>query len=157
MSTVADYIGRTYDVMAFQGATAAGVDVPLTGVLADESSGGTICTGIQKLAQCWLLEFLTELGSVPYEAGAGTEFLTTCRSGAIQTETDIYVAFGFAAARVARNLQAVETDETPTDEQLQDAELLNVILAPGQISLRVTITSVAGAAREVILPIPVTP
>ena len=65
MSTVADYIGRTVDVSAFHGVEATG-EVQLRQVLAETESSGLVITGIQKLAQRFVLEFLTDQGSMKY-------------------------------------------------------------------------------------------
>ena len=60
MSTVADYVGRTVDVVAYQGSGLGG-ERQLTQSLGREEDGkGQINTGIVKLGQRFLLELLTE-------------------------------------------------------------------------------------------------
>ena len=59
MSEIPKYIGRSIDVLAFRGGQRAG-DVLLEQSLADQFSTGEICTGLQKLAQRFILALLTE-------------------------------------------------------------------------------------------------
>lgn len=150
MSTVADYIGRTYDVLAFRGADAT-KQVELSQTLADE--GGEICTGIQKLAQKWLLEMLTMQGSMPFLPTRGTTFLTAAFQGRLQTELDVRTAFALAAADIKDNLSKDYTDNTPDDERLESSTLLSVTINPDGLAISVRLLSLAGTTRAVILPI----
>ena len=72
MSTVADYVGRTIDVLAYDGAVPAG-EVLLEQIMAQPGEGGKIATGMQKLAQRFILELFTETGSQLYFPNRGTE------------------------------------------------------------------------------------
>ena len=62
--SLADFANRKYDYLALQNVT-TGQDTRVGLVLYAEDNSGRICVGIQKLAQRWALEFLTELGSMP--------------------------------------------------------------------------------------------
>lgn len=155
MSTVADYSGRVVDVVVFQGVLGGGARAELVQALATETSGGTICTGIQKLAQWYIITLCQDLGSVPYDPEQGSRLLASFSNGSIRTETDVYMAFGFAHAPVERYLQGLETDDMPDDERLASAELVRVTLEPGRVALTIRILSVAGTSREEILPIEV--
>jgi hypothetical protein len=150
MATLADYSGRTHDVCAFQGQRPRGEALlaqTMTG------GGGLICTGIAKLAQRYVLEFLTERGSMPYRAGRGCDFMTKLRLGYLRHESDVFAAFALASADVLDNLLDDEADATPADERLASATLAGVQIFPGYCNLRIGLTTVAGAGREVILPI----
>lgn len=154
MTTILDYTGRTYDVSAFQGVQPIG-DVPLEQSLWDAGSGGAICTGIQKLAQWFVIEVLLERASMPYDPDRGNDFLHGFTSGAYRTETDIMVGFGLAAGAVQARALLVETADTPADERFAAASLTSVQIQEGGAVLHVRLTSRAGAARAIILPIPV--
>lgn len=153
---IIDYKDRTYDVMAFQDVRQYG-DTLLTMALFDAKTGGTISTGIQKLSQRWILEFLTELGSMPGLPTRGTTFMTLVRQGRIRTYNDVSSNFIFSALSARLNLQQEETDDWPDDERIGTAELVSVEFAPGYANLKVELISLAGTARQVILPIATLP
>lgn len=156
MSTIADYLNRRVDVLAFPGAKPAGM-VPLgQDVLLD---GGRLCVGVQKLAQRWLLEFVTIRGTVRYAPARGTDFLAELRAGGLRTEADVRTAFLAARLQVAKALRAEDAaDDGPDDEKYANAALLSVAVRPDRtLVLTVDITSLAGASRKVILPLTVGP
>ena len=164
--SVAQYQGRRFDVLAFRGARASG-EVQLSQTLFDEDtnnsifdsvSGGEVCTGTQKLAQRWALEFLTERGSMPFHmATRGSSFMRNARQGRIRTEFDVHSFFNFAAQQVQTNLINEETDEMQDDERFDRAVLTRNTIFEGALQLYVTITSLAGDTAEVILPITIIP
>lgn len=151
-----DYKDRVYDVMAFQDVKRFG-DAPLTMALFDAKTGGTIGTGSQKLAQRWILEFLTEVGSMPGLPNRGTEFMTRVRQGRIRTYNDVSSNFIFSELSARLNLQQEEADDWPLEERISSAELVSVEFAPGYANLKVELISLAGDARQVILPIATLP
>jgi hypothetical protein len=59
-----DYARRKYDFLSLQNVNTAR-ETKLGLALYSEDTAGKLCVGIQKLAQRWLLEFLTEIGSMP--------------------------------------------------------------------------------------------
>lgn len=146
------YAGRQYDVLALRGATAVG-STELSQSLFDEQSNGEICVGIQKLAQRWVMEFLTELGSMRFLPNRGCRFVTDLRRGRLRRQVDVVTSFGFSAFTIAANLQQEETTDMPDDERFDKAELLDITVAQDSISLSVNVLSLAGTSRAVILPI----
>lgn len=152
MTTVADYQGRTYDVMAFQGVTPEG-NALLSQTLTGAEDGGTIATGVQKLAQRFLIEFLHDVGSVPYSRSRGSSFMPTFRAGAMRTELDVAAAFALAVGEVQTHLASLETAADPDDERFQDAELQHIGITFDRLELHINVTSRAGDARRVILPL----
>jgi hypothetical protein len=153
MSTIADYQGRTIDVLAFQPKERT---TELAQALAADGSGGLICTGIQKLSQRWVLEFLTPVGSIPYLTTRGCAFIAQLRSGIIRTEMDVAAFFYSSASQVAVNLITEDRDTDPSDERYSNVSLEGFsITGDRNLVLNVLITSVAGTTREVILPISV--
>ena len=151
-----DYVNRSYDVMAFQNVKPAG-DTLLEYALFDETTGGTICTGIQKLAQRWLLEFMTETGSMPGLPTRGTRFMTAVRQGRLINTNSVAAAFIVNAYAAVINLQKEETDKWPDDERIANARLLGLAVLPGYANLTIEITSRAGTIRQVILPVATLP
>lgn len=155
MSTIADYLDRTFDVFAFSGVTPAGL-ARLEQTLLDD--GGSICTGVQMLCQRWVLEFLTERTSIPYKRNRGSSFMTEVRQGSLQTEADVFSAFLIARSEIGPNLRGEELETDPDDERYATSDLESVQIAPGGLLvLGVSILSLAGDGRQVILPISVTP
>ncbi len=157
MTTAVDYLNRRFDVLAFRGAEPRG-DIQLSQSLFNSSVGGEVCTGTQKLAQRWMLEFLTSRGSMPFHlSGRGSDFLIWVRQGRLRTEFDVRAYFNFAAQQVKTNLVNEETASMPDDERLQQATLLQIQLSGAGLSLHVSLVSLSGDARQVILPIAITP
>lgn len=151
-----DYATRRYDFLALEGVKPEG-DNKLNLLLFSEDNSGQICTGIQKLSQRWLLEFLTERGSMVGKPTRGCDFMTRVRTGRLRNQTDVVYAFSYAETIVRRNLRDEETDDMPDDEKIAGAAAINIAFLPGYAMLAVEITSVAGTAREIILPISTLP
>ena len=169
---LADYVNRKYDYLALQNTTAVTVgrrDRKLGLELFNKNTSGAITTGIQKLAQRWLLEFMTERGSMPGLPNRGTNFMRAARTGQFRVPINVRAQFASANIAIRRNLRAEETNTTPDDERFADAELLNVAILPGFdvsqasgttaafLSLGVKIISRSGDSREIILPIEIVP
>lgn len=154
--SLADYANRKYDVLALQrqGASRSGrQDL----VLYSEDNSGKICAGVQKLAQRWLLEFLTELGSMPGLPDRGCDFMTFVRQGTIKTQLNVTQTFHASNIRIRVTLQDEEYDGMPDDERLDDVELVSVGLLPGYMNLGISIRSLAGDSRDILLPISTLP
>lgn len=154
---IADYHGRKIDLLALRGATAQGASV-LQQSLFDSASSGEVCTGVQKLLQRWVLEFMTIRGSMPFLPERGSGFIAAARRGTMRTEADALVEFRFAAEEVRQNLVAEESADMPADERFAEAILDQLILTEDSgLAVSVTITSRAGNARKAILPIGASP
>lgn len=151
-----DYIGRVFDLLVLPGAIPTG-RAQLSQELFSNEAGGTVCTGVQKLAQRWVIQFLTIQGSIPFYPDEGTDFVAQIRRGELQNEARVLSAFSIAAVRVRDSLLAEETDDMHPEDRMGNATLEDVTISPEWISLRVTLTSLAGTSRRVILPIPYLP
>lgn len=150
------YQNRAFDVLAVRGAAYPGSAL-LSQTLFGTDAAGEICTGVQKLAQRFLLEFLTEKGSLTFLPERGCAFLRLLRLGYLRTEADVAVEFNFAVLEIKQNLTGDEVATTPNDERFQNAVLDSVALDADAMTLNITITSVAGDTREVILPLALVP
>ncbi len=153
-----DYVGREFDLLAFRGAEPVG-DILLDQTLFGVDAGGEVCTGVQKLAQRWVLHFLTVLGSMPFLPLRGTTFISDVRSGALRSESDVQIRFNAAAVKVRLDMQAEEDDTMNDEDRLgtPGANLLSLTLSQDLLTLRVEIMSLAGSSRRIILPIPFMP
>lgn len=153
---LADYASRRYDYLAFRGVDALG-DNKLGLALYNTDTSGQICTGIQKLAQRWALEFLTEVGSMRGLPTRGSDFMLLVRRGELRSQSDVFAAFASTDLFITRNLRNEEPADMPGDERFDSAELTSVQILPGYMNLRVMITSRAGDSRAVILPVETLP
>lgn len=157
MSSLVDYRGRSVDVSMFQGVGPGDNEMiqSLIDVRNDPvgSGGGSVVTGVAKLSQRFVLEFLTESGSTPGDRNRGTFFMSMLRKGYMRTAIDVQHEFGMAMIKVSQSLADDELRETPDDESFESASLLSVNLSPGSLSIRVKVNSLAGSSRELIMPI----
>lgn len=165
---LSDYVSRAYDYLALRNTTGPG-ERRLGLELFNAATSGEISTGVQKLAQRWLLEFMTESGSMPGLPGRGTNFMRLARQGRFRLAINVHSAFAAADMVISRNLTLEEPSNMPADERFASAELLNVAVLPGYdvnsksgssavfLTLGVKINSLAGDSREIIVPIEIVP
>lgn len=163
-----DYANRKYDYLALQN-TNPNRKSRLGLELFNADTSGAICVGVQKLAQRWLLEFMTEVGSMPGLPDRGCEFMRAARTGKFLTKRHVETEFVRANVDVRRNLRAEEYTDMPDDERFESAELVNAVVVPENIAgsktatsaaylnITVKINSVAGDSRQVIVPIEALP
>jgi len=150
--SVAQYTGRTIDMQAWSSASA-------NGVMVDADTTGTICTGIVKLAQRFMITFLNEVGSIKYNYNGndndqGSRFLTAIRSGWIHTDADVFAEFALAELQVRSQLQAEETGAEPDDERYGYSTLRSVTIDADSLSLTINLYS-KSTSVQIILPIPI--
>lgn len=153
---LADYANRKYDYLALRNVQPIG-EAQLQLELFNEKDSGQIAVGVQKLAQRWLIEFLTDRGSMPGLPERGTNFMRNVRRGNARNTGDLTILFDLAVFDAAVNLRAEEDDTWPADERFRAAALIGVNFTPGYANLRVSILSAAGASRSIILPISILP
>lgn len=157
MSTVADYVGRKSDVLAFRpvGQSLVGREQLLVQEFVRPGDGGAITAGVQKLAQKVLLILLTKIGSRRYAPTEGTTFMIEAERGFWRTPADVSQAFYAARLDVSRQCQASEADTDPDDERWGSLDLDGVTLAGDRVSVRLTLVTRAGTAYAYITPITV--
>ena len=152
-ASVAAYAGRTVDMLAFDDAKASG-EAKLSQTLVKPQQSGALTTGIQKLAQRFLVELLTEKGSLEYLPDRGTFFITQIRAGIIHTSQELFAAFSAAELDVRNNLRLEDDiDNDPLDEQYRSANLLTASLFGDTASLTIEVFSAAGTSRTIIYPL----
>ena len=165
---LSDYVNRKYDYLALQNTTGSG-ERRLGLELFNSTTSGQITAGVQKLAQRWLLEFMTEIGSMPGRPTRGCNFMRAARTGKFLTKASVETAFVLSNIDVRRNLVNEEYDDMPDDERFLSAELLAANIIPDStvgvktstsaayLNLTVKINSRAGESRQVIVPVDVLP
>lgn len=153
---LADYANRKYDYLALRNVQPLG-EAQLQLELFNEKDSGQIAVGAQKLAQRWLLEFLTDRGSMPALPDRGTNFIRNIAGGNARNASDLRVIFDLASFDASVNLRAEEDNTWPQDERFSAASLINVNFTPGYANLQVEIVSEAGSSRSIILPISILP
>ena len=154
MSTVADYVGRTVDFLAFPDAE-VGKEVLVSQILVKDGERGEITAGVQKLAQRWLIEFLTIRGSMRALPNRGSQFINDIRVGKIRTTLDAEQSFYLSAAQVKRQLVLEESASDPADERFRSIELISLAVTGDTIVVRAELTSRAGTQHDILLPITV--
>jgi len=150
--TVQQYQGRTIDYLAFDDAKATG-DALLSQLLVKPGQSGAIIAGIQKLVQRFLLELLTEAGSLTYQPQRGCFFITEIRAGLVNTSAALFSAFSAAESDIRDNLRNEDKFSDPDDERYQRSTLLSASLSGDQAILNIRVLSVAGESRDVIFPL----
>ena len=150
-----DYVGRTVDFLFYDNLKISGESL-LTPALALPGQSGALITGIQKLVQRFLLELLTERGSMPHALNRGTLFMAQLRAGVIRTSQDLFASFSVAALDVQTRLQLEELTTDPPDERFKKADLLSTDLSGDTASLTIQITSLADTTYTVVYPLRVT-
>jgi hypothetical protein len=154
LTTINDYVGRTVDVVAFQGTVPRG-EVQLQQTLALPGTSGQVTTGIVKLGQRFLIELLTERGSLVHRPERGSTFMLEIRSQMIRTQTELYAAFARGLLDVRRNLRGEDRDSDPLDEQYVGAEIISVELSAGNAKVFVAVRSRDTSIPAAIMPIAV--
>ena len=148
-----DYAGRTNeDLLLFDNASIVG-DARLTPALALPGQSGALIAGIELLVQRFLLELLTDVGSIKYLPTRGCTFLMDARRGMWRTPADIESSFSAALLDVRNNLQADEEDTDPLDERFKNAVLTKTALSGDYAAITIELTSMAETSRTIVYPL----
>jgi hypothetical protein len=153
-----DYTGRTVDLETLQ---TIKTPAPPTSLQLTLRNGGVSrrITGIQKLAQRYATIFLTQKGTVGYAATQGSNFIGPATGGLIANGANLTHFFNVANFQTLRQLQKEDSDPRlgptpPDDERILTATLLDfeVNQFEGKLSLKVSLTSLAGQNYTYVLP-----
>lgn len=158
LGTTTDYTGRTVDLETLQTIKAVTPVTQLQLTVRDNATSRRV-TGIQKLAQRYATIFLTQRGTVEYSPIQGSTFIGPATSGLIANNANLIHFFNVANFQTIRQLQGEDNDSRfgptpPDDERIVTATLLDfeVDQFSGKLSLRVSITSLAGQNYIYVLP-----
>jgi len=114
---------------------------------------GTVITGPEKLAQRFIVELMTEKGSLPYRPTRGTTFITEAKTGQLATEADVFAAFSAALDTVAANLTNEESTTDPDNERYASAEINQLTLSGDLLNVKIAVTSLAGISANITIPL----
>jgi hypothetical protein len=116
------------------------------------NDAGETVTGFLKLAQRYVLHLFTIKKSILYRPTQGCTFLVRVYQGR-STELDIFAAFSAAQLDVRRNMQAEEASTDPSDEKFKAAQLKQLTVGQGIITMTIVIQNVAGDILNVKVPL----
>ena len=154
--SVSTYQGRQVDMLAFQGA-GVGILQLVELILVPPGQSGFLIAGIAKLAQRFLLELLTEQGSIPGDPDRGSTFMTDLRLGLVRTTITAEQSFAFALDQAKLQLQLEESTDMPDDERYGRAELVAITLAPADtLKISLDLFSLAGTGVRLLFPLSTT-
>jgi len=114
--------------------------------------GGMQITGAVKLGQRYLVELLTEKGTLAYLPDRGTTFLTALRLEHY-SELDVIAAFSEAKIDLQRNLVLEENEDDPNVERYSDSEIDEIVIANGAIKMTIRVFTLSGGEMLVELPV----
>lgn len=150
--SIQQYKNRTVDMLLYDGATPAG-DTLVIPALVQPGQNGALIAGPAKLAQRFLLELLTEKGSLQYDLNRGTFFMTQIRSGFARTSADLFQIFASSELDLRNNLRLEDDSTFPADERYESSELLDASFIGDTINIRIQLNSLAGESREILFPL----
>ena len=153
LASIDDYAGRQVDLLFLQDEQYDG-RAPVRQSLLCGDGRALLTTGTQKLVQRFLLELLTEQGSLAFRPDAGSLFMTAARSGGWRTAADVEQAFYGSLLHIRRHLLAEEEPNDPPDERFAGAELLASSIDGDRVVLRIQVSSRAGRS-EFLFPLAV--
>lgn len=153
MARTTNYDGRRVDIGISNGFNFVSTSEQLTNTALGIDSGGVVVTGIVKLVQNVLVFLLTD--EVILDFGWGTLLPRQIRSNVQTVASGIENNFAAAAHETVQALRLNEREDAPDDEKISALLLTNWEMddAGDGIILYVTVSSVAGEVRDVILPL----
>jgi hypothetical protein len=113
---------------------------------------GSLVQGAAKLAQRFLVHFLTPLGSIPYRAKQGSLFMKRLGQG-MANESDILAAFSASLLTLLPNMQAEETSSDPADERFVGAQVTAITLEQTKLTISIKVVNRTGTAAKISLPL----
>ena len=142
------YPNRSFDFTVMHGAAKTGSTLVDFSLVKD---GGAVCTGLQKLAQRYVLCLMTDIGSMTFNSRRGCSFMKDVMRA--RDEDAVATAFQFARMDVAQQLRNEETDDMPDSEKYGSSELIDVSFFGDTLSIAIELQSVSGDSSDIILPI----
>lgn len=140
----------SYDVAILQADSSGNVVQDM----ASSTNNGYKVTGRLKLLQRFMIELLTEKGSLVYLPNRGCNFVPLVRSSSTGT-WDLIAAFSTALLDIIVNMSAEDTvrEETDTAEMLSSVELVSLVMGDGTMALKVKLTSQDGMSFNAVIPL----
>lgn len=120
------------------------------------STGGWICAGIAKLCQSVLVFILSD--EIVFDSTWGSALPRYMNSSVQYMAMNVESILESAFAETVRQLRKNERSDAPDDECISDITLDNWDYDEdgGGITINITVTSVAGESRDVLIPLNMT-
>ena len=152
-----DYAGRTVDLLLLKTI----LNVPVAGKrveldVSNVSGEPMIVSGVEKMAQRYVIAFLNAMGSTKFRPDHGTDIVPRVATGLVYSIATLESAAAEANMLAARQLSMADADEdTPDDERLVSSEVTNLefIRERSRIRISVKLTTAAGDSYVYIIPV----
>ena len=152
-----DYAGRTVDLLLLKTI----LNVPVVGKrveldVSNVSGEPMIVSGVEKMAQRYVIAFLNAMGSTKFRPDHGTDIVPRVATGLVYSIATLESAAAEANMLAARQLSMADADEdTPDDERLVSSEVTNLefMRERSRIRISVKLTTAAGDSYVYIIPV----
>jgi hypothetical protein len=141
-------MATTFDLALFQPAT------PFAAASLAITAGGRQVSGLEKLAQRFIVELMTPKGSMPFRSSRGTDFAAMVGNGSALSEFDIFSSFSHALLDAGAALQGEEDPvNDPPNERFSGAQLVSLSLNADALVLQVAVASLDGGVGTFSVPV----
>lgn len=124
-----------------------------TYILTEPFRSGAVISGTSKLAQNFVAELLTRVGSVKFDPGFGCSLIDELRGRNTSAIGDLQGALSRAIDIVTRNIYARQTGREARDEIFNRAEIVSIAPWQDRIDITLRVISLAGTSRQLKLPV----
>ena len=122
-------------------------------LLSKPHRSGAFVSGVQKLAQNFAAELLTQRGSVRFDPSYGSRFPGELRGYNMISLDDIHGVLARGIHDVVTNIRSRERMTDTADEMLADAAILDLRQQLDRVVVSIRIVTEAGSSLVVRLPI----
>lgn len=144
--------GRKVDLLVLHPASYVGAQ-KINAALVGGDGKSYACTGVQKAAQHWTMEFFT----TRQEDGSGTSFLAALKGNKLYSDIVVRQEFNIASVQAIDNIASEYTDSTPDDEKISEVTITALTVKKGRIDIFCKMTTVAGDSANLIFPVSLAP
>lgn len=108
-----------------------------------------VIAGVEKAVQAFITSLFTRQGET-WDPNMGCGFLSALTTGRVRTPID---AANYFSSEVSGILLQINDDDGPADEYIETAVFLSAVVEYTRIAMRIKITTRAGTAVTVLVPI----
>lgn len=144
--------GRKVDLLVLHPASYVGAQ-KINSALVAADGKSYACTGVQKAAQHWTMEFFT----TRQPDGSGTSFLAALKGNKLYSDIIVRQEFNIASIQAIDNLASEYTSDTPDDERISEVTITALTVKKGSIDIFCKMTTVAGDSANLIFPVTLAP
>lgn len=120
------------------------------GLQVGQDKAATI-SGVTRLSQQFVIELLTEIGSMHYTRHRGSHFLPRLRQKQL-TELSVTAAFSAASREIIRNLRKDEGKLNRLDERIRRVKLNSMRIEEDHISFNIAVYARDGSVAVIDTP-----